>query len=82
MGAHAVLGVIILAFLGTNGFLWFWLQSRTVPKVERIKINQSEMNDLAAARLAEAEYLRQALRDERADHQQCMEALEAERTKK
>lgn len=57
----AVLTAAILAVLGTNGFLWWFLQSRTVPKVERIKMNQSEMNDLARERLNEMNYLRSAL---------------------
>lgn len=61
----------ILAVLGTNGFLWWFLQSRTVPKVEQIKLGQAELRDLAAERLNEMNYLRAALaecRDELEGH--------------
>jgi hypothetical protein len=67
-----ILTAAIVAVIGTNGFLWWWVQSRTVPKVEQIKINQSEMNDLAQQRLNEMNYLRAALTE-------CRDDLEEER---
>lgn len=70
-----ILTAAIVAVLGTNGFLWWWLQSRTVPKVEQIKINQSEMNDLARERLNEINYLRSALTE-------CRDDLDEERNRK
>lgn len=67
-----ILTAAIVAVIGTNGFLWWWVQSRTVPKVEQIKLNQSEMNELSQQRLNEMIYLRSALTE-------CRDDLEEER---
>jgi len=67
-----VLGASNAVLVGAIGFVWWYLQSRTVPKVDEIQFGQSEIVTLAQERRQENDYLRAALKD-------CREELDDER---